>query len=457
MKCVIVYIMVSHKVKRVFDAELNWHLVTCPGGAFNFSIDHFFDDFVQWRADFVWKQIEIYQLGFFYQAQGNYTLFENLQHNGSSPGKKAIMGITKPGLYLKHGHVRSPECHLENIDENMKMITKHYSHLFLSGEKHIWDNMDMHVRISTATSLNVREELRLYIDLNDVQGYWAKFSFVRFNCSSVVAEPLGFPYLYLDLERERYCKAKKIEYSEWEKAIEHEGFTTYYPVKFSTCMCNTTATYFDNPPKASKVALVLNNVSAYYRNFAMPQTQIVLKNDESIYVTLRFTKLASNFPHSYTSMDTNVSVLLPSNQTEILIPITVLPFCKKETWFSQPCEFIINPRNPSSAKNLNISIQMLPAPHLNSTGHFFNLFPLCGDTQRLEHCLNEFVTWQQAFDMCTDMNMSLPAAYSQRDMKEMQKVIDIYQRNLSCGKLGNIDVLYNTIGIYIGINFNVSI
>ncbi len=232
MKCVIVYIMVSHKVKRVFDAELNWHLVTCPGGAFNFSIDHFFDDFVQWRADFVWKQIEIYQLGFFYQAQGNYTLFENLQHNGSSPGKKAIMGITKPGLYLKHGHVRSPECHLENIDENMKMMTKHYSHLFLSGEKHIWDNMDMHVRISTATSLNVREELRLYIDLNDVQGYWAKFSFVRFNCSSVVAEPLGFPYLYLDLERERYCKAKKIEYSEWEKAIEHEGFTTHYPVKF---------------------------------------------------------------------------------------------------------------------------------------------------------------------------------------------------------------------------------
>ena len=245
IKCVIVNILVSHVVKRVFDEELSWHSSTCPFSVFSFSIDHYFDEFVQWKADFVWKQIEIYLLGFSYQAQGNYTLFENLQHNGSSPGRKPIRGSAKPGLYSKHGHAGSPDlCHPQDIDENIKMMPKQYSHFFLEGDKNIPDNKNMHVRISTATSLNVREELRLFVDLNDMQSYWTKYSFVRFNCSLSVSDPLRFPYLYLDQERERYCKAKKLEYSQWEKAIEHEGFTTYYPVKFSTCVCNATYTYF---------------------------------------------------------------------------------------------------------------------------------------------------------------------------------------------------------------------
>ncbi len=132
------------------------------------------------------------------------------------------------------------------------------------------------------------------------------------------------------LSRDRLCKGKKLEYSKWGEAIQNEGFPVLYPVNWSA---KATVNCFSIPLSGSKLAFVLNDVSDYYRNFAIPYAQIVLKHNKSIYITLRFTKLASNFPYSYTSKDTNVSVLLPSNQTETLIPTTVLPFCKKETWF----------------------------------------------------------------------------------------------------------------------------
>ncbi len=41
IKCVIVNILVSHVVKRVFDEELSWHSSTCPFSVFSFSIDHY--------------------------------------------------------------------------------------------------------------------------------------------------------------------------------------------------------------------------------------------------------------------------------------------------------------------------------------------------------------------------------------------------------------------------------
>ncbi len=458
IQCAIVIILVSYENKRVFDEENNRHNFKCPTGVL-----HFFSKVstnkLQHNADVVWKQLEIYHTNLAYHTVTNYTLIENLQNMISTPPDKEMEGITYPGLYSKNGNIRSLHdmCHPKDIDGYMKVMPEQYSHFILQGGRLSWNNTNMHVRISTATSLNVWHEqdlkLDLIVDVNDMQSSWAKLSFFRFNCSSSVLESPSFPNPYLHLERDRLCKAKKLEYSKWGEAIQNEGFPVLYPVNWTA---KATVNHFSIPLSASKVAFVLNDVSDYYRNFAIPYAQIVLKHKKSIYVTLRFTKLASNFPYSYTSKDTNVSVLLPSNQTETLIPTTVLPFCKKETWFSQPCEFTINPRNPSSFKKLNISIQILPPPQVNSTGHYFNLFPVCGNLLVLEHCLNEFVTWEQAHEMCTDMNMTLPAIYSKRDMEEMQKVIDKYQRELSCGKSGNTDILYNTIGIYVGVNFDVS-
>ena len=454
-KCATVTFLIRYEVQRVFDNNVAWYNHSCFSG-----IILTFKDFFRrtnYNADFVWKQLDVHNMRYIYQHSANYTLLEIFKHKGTSPTVQATSGFFSK---LDLNASAQNGCDLQDIDGYMKAMPEQYSLLQLEDISSNWDLSN--VRISTASSLDVHDLYALLVNFNNMLSKWAVFSFYWVNCSSSASVPIWIPYL--NLERERYCRQKQLTYGAWQKAIELQGFVTIFPVKLSTCVGVCTAKgpvmsfiFHESTPKT---ALVHDDISDYYSSFALPYTQIILKNDVNLNVTLRFTRIARDFPLAHRDMDVNLSLFLPSNQTEILIPITVLPNCTidKEIWQKQPCQFTINPQQPVQSIKLNISTRSLPVHSFSSVDHFYHLIPVCGHA--IPYCLNKFVTWNQAHEMCRSMKMSLPAVYSQKDVREIQKTADSYQRNLSCVKQKEMDhsveVLYNTIGIYVGINFDVS-
>ncbi len=451
--CMVVSIQVSHHtILRVFDEEAALH--TCIHSARHFSSVNILKG-LPLQTDLVWEQLEIYNMAFAFNSPGNYTLFENLKQKGTS-----LRGTTTSHLKFHKDNPLPDVCDSEYVSEYMKVMPQQYSKWHLTEETDNPQN-GTHVRISTTSSQNsIGTTFDLFINPNTMQNKWAIFSLYLLNCSSSEVAPLWFPYT--SLEKERFCGKEQVQYGKWEKSMKLQGFRTHFVSVFSSCYGRCTGiisnVYRDN---SSKLAFVVDDISDYYKIMALPFTQVVSKSVLSINMTLRFTKISNYFHFHHRLFDTNLSMLMPSNETEILIPTTVLPYCAmdKESWIKQPCQFMINPEQPLTFQRFNISIRTLPVQDLSSFGHFFHLFSACSNA--LGYCFRKFVSWKQADKMCREMNMILPTIHSLKDLKDIQSMVDGYQRKLSCLKDSkmphSVEILYSVIGMFIGINFDVSL
>ncbi len=84
--------------------------------------------------------------------------------------------------------------------------------------------------------------------------------------------------------------------------------------------------------------------------------------------------------------------------------------------------------------------------HENINFNHTNLVPQCSH----ENCFQRFVSWNHAMNHCTSQNLSLPSVHSKKDMTHLKDQVDFWQWYSFEG------LLYQSVGIYLGILFEVS-
>ncbi len=155
-KCSVVIMEVKYYFERVF------FYFKCKIAA-----HHVFLKNARWRfkADVYWSQIEVYNLKYRYNSQGNYTLFENLQENSVPIEAETHFVWFKPGKKDGYG-VFEPQqmCSPNSFDEFSK-IPAHYSFLKTSLTRPLYGRYD---RLFSASSYAYSLGLKLEFVLNRV-------------------------------------------------------------------------------------------------------------------------------------------------------------------------------------------------------------------------------------------------------------------------------------------------
>ncbi len=107
---------------------------------------------------------------------------------------------------------------------------------------------------------------------------------------------------------------------------------------------------------------------------------------------------------------------------------------------------------------------------LNNAATFVLLEPQC---QQASSCFSQFISWNEANNICQRQEKSLPSIHNTRDMRSIVSQIDKHQDRISSHKINkshkyctekqtnwpggfsSVKLSYHTIGIYIGLDLKV--
>ncbi len=407
-------------------------------------------------------QYEMYHLHYEIQVEADMFLVEVLEVNKHNNVKEGLWHYHRVGYGSFHDHYENyPHCCQFKTRNNFCKRTNANSHrmTFRANEKN-----RIHHKIRTISSRHtVPETFEIYTDEQDLENCWGTITMNFLSCNktlktnSLVPLALVEPLLTTFCARLTNSEFRTKDARELSAFLIKHGFNVFLLEQPKESWLG----HFWHQHLGQKLAVmeqhaVLNINFNRSRNTLYLETNISKKSNNATIKYFVFDCRDSNFESDTKSFE----VELPFGFTDIFIPTLHMPFCFLPTGvMGNLCYFdlkvdrsLLDPMNTFHVHS----------PHIDEVEHkrdikyqHLHLRPQC--VFEFNNCSTEFLSWNEAFRLCKSKGLDLPSVFSSQDMITIKQQTDRVQCRFSLRNLIHYneiltEIIYQTIGIYIGLN-----
>ncbi len=373
-------------------------------------------------------EISVYKFAYFARVPRGFVLFDNsvpqYTNTDFSISDNLVVG---PGLKTV-----STACGNKNV-EDVRFL---YRSLNIAGQGNV------RIRFTTfLAGVTPFAHMQFALSSTTEPEQWVRIKVVLTPCKLRTIYWYVLPVDVLQWEINRHCASKKQTQSQTLTDILE---TLQYRLVWTKPRETTKPNILKMFANLTKVAFADSEV--YLSTpLARPFAGVIIQTQSS---------LQTNLTLSFS--EHKIYIQVPGTTTEIFIPTTMMPYC----YFNRGvCSFqaALNVLTPRSTLSFDIlSSANITRTKLNVPSHL-KLWTV-SETFAPKH-EGHFVSWNNAHKLCGKKNMTLPSMNSAKDMKVIQQQVYKFQEETSCKKYGNeiIEILYQTAGIFLGLNFQVKL